>query len=254
MVKLLEYKYLQSCNRKLFSISVMCAVLVYCVYVVSFQGEVGKEILRIITCPFNLNWHIDTEESTSQRFATCCRLSCVCFIICPGGGNRIYYYPAQRLAHWHNSPLNIEPRSRRCNYIGYNEASARVSGDTRGWWLSRMQWPSVLTSPPWSLIPSSWDSLENCITLRSDQRGLAITRVYTSHMWYTRLILSSKVIIHFFLCCRIGSKNRADLYNRACFVLPLRYENWYHQIFRVENSIWKKIKILHFNILSCFSS
>ena len=157
MVKLLEYKYLQSCNRKLFSISVMCAVLVYCVYVVSFQGEVGKEILRIITCPFNLNWHIDTEESTSQRFATCCRLSCVCFIICPGGGNRIYYYPAQRLAHWHNSPLNIEPRSRRCNYIGYNEASARVSGDTRGWWLSPIQWPSVLTSPPCPLIRAEPD-------------------------------------------------------------------------------------------------
>ena len=81
----------------------------------------------------------------------------------------------------------------------------RVSGDTGAddylrcsdqvsWHLPRDHW-----SEP-SQIPSSWDSLENCITLRSDQRGPAITKLYTldiTHMWYTRLILSLKVISFF---------------------------------------------------------
>ena len=191
-----------------------CTGVLHICSILSRRGEARKEILRIITCPFNLNWHIDTEESTRQRFATCCRLSCVCFIICPGGGNRIYYYPAQRLAHWHNSPLNIEPRSRRCNYIGYNEASARVSGDTRGWWLSPMQWPSVLTSPPWSLIRAEPDTKQLGLIRKLHYTPIRSEgpRNYQSvHITHVIHKADSIFIIHFFLCCRIILDQKTEL-------------------------------------------
>ena len=57
----------------------------------------------------------------------------VCFIICPGGGNRIYYYQHSGWAGWHTDTILLGILSAGagagagCNYIGYNEAG--VSGD-----------------------------------------------------------------------------------------------------------------------------
>ena len=218
-----------------------CTGVLHICSILSRRGEERNSKNYHLSIQFKLtHWH----RGEHQRFATCCRLSCACFIICPGGGNTIYYY---QHSGWHTDTILlwilshgagagdviisvIMRRVPECQGTQGADDYLRCS-DQVSWHLPRDPWSEQ------SQIPSSWDSLENCITLRSDQRGLAITRVYTSDI--THVIHKADSIFkgHYsflsMLSYYIGSKHRADLYNRACFVLPLRYENWYHQIFRV---------------------